>query len=354
MDVLAQMLIDWEACSPNGSVIPAWRLQEVLDRAAAHILDSSTPADLQEEAFLLLEPSADAPGLLQVMLLRPLGNCAEHAAQGGIEFMRFWQAWQELHRALGAGSEADKAPVVEELSIFRDALIRCSQQGGISAHRLAIAVSAARGMSADEHAWKPLEESVVRLDSELFPFADVPLDPGGLCALLLVWLKDLIADYQSGTRADKLRAVRDVCKCSVLEACLQLGPRGWEVEQALRGFYAKNGVCMEELPDGRGKGGLGWSSQGMRLRQTEVECPICCEAFGTGDGERVPAKCCFQVMCRSCNARLQKSATKTCPFCRSEHKETSLKLQGRSGPSSPTSRSSLASRLFRFAASSLP
>merc|ERR1719215_2487524 len=122
-------------------MIPAERLQEVLDRAAANILDSA------------------APGILQAMLLRPTVNNSSAASanvgSSGVEFMRFWQGWQELHSRLSeTSSEADEAPVVAELSIFRDALVRCSHtRGGLSPRWLATAVSAARGMSADESAW---------------------------------------------------------------------------------------------------------------------------------------------------------------------------------------------------------
>lgn len=317
MDFLHHLLIDWEACVPEGSVIPIKNLQQVLDRATARVFNSPAVPRLQQDALdLLKRGEKEAPSLLEMMLLRQSNE------SGGIHFMRFWQAWQELARRLGLiGDPVEEPPLLEELVVFRDALIRCLQTpGGLTAKQLATAVSSARGMSADEDMWAPLEESVVHLGSSCgggkaakhLRGSDQVVHSDGLCALLLIWLKDVSDDYRRGPRKRKIKAVRDVCKCTMVEACLQLGGCAWDVEKAIRSIYAKSSGAEDTSSSTSTI--CGWSSQGARLKQSEVECPICCENYGSR--ERVVAKCCFQVMCGGCSQRLLKAGKLSCPFCR--------------------------------------
>jgi len=402
MEVLGWILTDWEACRPSDGSIPEDRLQEVMDRATARILDAPAPSQMQQDAYTLLEPEAGEamgdggrPPLLERMLLR--GRAYAHggsspssgAAPGGsglagdpgagadaaglaqIHFLRFWQAWQELLRRLGQpNGQGNDEPLAEELVIFRDTLLRhAASSEGLTGQKLASEAAAARAMSADQAAWLYLEEAAGRLSGNaqhaaaVASFASVtvaaataagsaasrgrqaspppspPLQHGGaieamgpaeLCGVLLGWLHELAEDYSQGPRAAKARAVMDVCRCTRREACFQLGARSWDVEAAMMGYYGK--ACGGSSPLGGSAGSLmSWSSQGAKLRQNEVDCPICCEPYATG-AKPVVSRCCFQVLCKSCHERLTQPAgvwpetAFQCPFCRNVERHASANL----------------------------
>merc|ERR1712107_125304 len=52
------------------------------------------------------------------------------------------------------------------------------------------------------------------------------------------------------------------------------------------------------------------TSQGAKLRQSVVECPICHLPYG-GDVNTCVQQCCLQVICKSCTLKLRNG----CPFC---------------------------------------
>lgn len=339
-----------------------------MDRASARILDAPVPSQLQQDAYAMLEPEVgDAmgdqgqPPLLERMLLRGMCRESEGTAldvsearpqkTAPIHFLRFWQAWSELERRLGQlqGCQGREEPLAEEVGIFRDALLRHATTEGLSAASLCSEATAAREMSADQAAWEPLQEAaralaaggVDLLRSSGGSASRWPARDEDLCKALLEWLGELAEDYRVGKRGALIKAVRDVTRCTVREACFALGARGWDVEAALICRFGKGSLSY-----GGEKGQpVSWCTQGAKLRKSEVECPICAEPYESGC-KPVVIKCCYQVLCKSCHERLTKPAGARpdaefhCPFCRKTDKlSAGWDHQQRSSPAAARSSS---------------
>jgi len=350
MDVLAWTIADWDACGPVGGGLSTDSLPMILDLAANRVLDSSAPPQLQQAAYVLLEPEAGEamgdhgqPALLERMLLRgrPAAHECGHTSGDGsmrINFLRFWQAWWELWTRLADVNE-QSVPVIDELAIFRDALLRRSSATECSLDALGEEVANACRLSIDPAAWAPLEESMGMLrDADCggmrFSFfqadecAPHVLSMLSVCELVLLWMRGVVQDYRIGPRSAKIRAVTDVCGCSPREACLQLARNAWDVEAAMMSYYGHGGRVGGCGPPPLAQGpdeALSWSSHGAKLRRSEVECPICAEPYADGV-KPVVSSCCFQVLCQGCHDRMLRPSDDStpwrcsldfqCPFCR--------------------------------------
>lgn len=348
MEVLEKVISDWNFCQPREGVLPVERLTDAFGRAEARIFDSPASSQVKQDAFSLLESEGgDAlgdfghPPLLEQMLLRGLvtaGDKLDEQGSGvlGVTFLRFWQGWAELERRLRQEiPDGFDEPLAEEIAIFRDALLRHSRDAGIQFRTFWSEVVQARSMSADDEAWASIERVASRVcdsmpctNNPLKAFAKVGtrnetvMDEEVVCAVLVPWFQELEEDYRQGPRAAKIKCVRDVCNCSRREACFALGSMSWDLEAAMMSHFGKLGGPP------LGKSALrSWSSRGAKLRHSEVECPICMINY---DPEEKPAviKCCYQVLCESCHARLTTplgawpETELNCPFCRGVDKRS--------------------------------
>jgi hypothetical protein len=227
-----------------------------------------------------------------------------------------------------------------EITEFRDALLRRLGSGGITGRYLLKEVRIARDASTDKAAWAPIYTHVAATDQQV--------QVGELSAFLLPWLQNLTKDYCEGSRRTDIWTLRDVTGCRLREACLQLGSSHWDIEAALRSYYAGSSGAL--AADG-GEGCAGacantsssWSSRGARLRQQEMECPICMEAFEDGEAP-VEFKCCFQIMCRKCRSNLVHEGRITCPFCRAV---STARAEDTQPPSPPPASACLPQRRSR-------
>lgn len=319
MECLDSILADWWSCRPDGAVAPARRLHEVVNRATERVEHLPATYAARQDAYSLLEPTwiddnPVPPLFIQMLRVDTKTEC--------IHFLRFWQAMQEVFRRTGQlFGQANDEPIAEEAAAFRDALQRRSDATGkLSCVWLLDEASDARAMSADEAAWASLQDAFKHASSAKEGGLDQPradeahLQREEAAGLFLHWLQVLTDDYCRGSRAAKLRAVRDVTGCSTREASFHLGSRGWEIEAALCSYYS---VGPRSSAMALGDSDRGWSSHGAKLRRSEVECPICVEPY---TGEPVVTSCCFQVLCSDCRAKLihPNGSNKGfhCPFCR--------------------------------------
>jgi len=168
-------------------------------------------------------------------------------------------------------------------------------------------------MSSDEAAWGLLENSVTEFvlaqhihdlsEKEEMLDSEAPLDLAEVSTVILFWMMDLVADYLHGVRYEKVSAIRDVTGCTVRDACFHLGVWNWEEEIALCSYSAANALLTADNVDR--------SSQGAKLPQSLVECPICHLQYG-GEVNTCVLPCCSQVICKSCALKLRNR----CPFCR--------------------------------------
>lgn len=143
-----------------------------------------------------------------------------------------------------------------------------------------------------------------------------PLDLEEASTALFAWLQELAEDYCRGNRAARIQCVCDVARCRAREACFLLGARGWDVEAALILHFSGDGANEANVLRGGAEGS--WSSHGLKLRQEEKECPICCENYGGAGEKPAVTRCCFQVLCSHCHNRLAGDPDGfQCPFCRS-------------------------------------
>eukprot|EP00435_Cladocopium_sp_Y103_P076093 s5_g76.t1 len=121
---------------------------------------------------------------------------------------------------------------------------------------------------------------------------------------------ELVEDYSRGSRSAKIFCVKDVAGCRCRDACLYLSKNDWDVEAALQSFYEAPTKVVEAVKP------AAWSSGGAKLRRKEVDCPICVDSYTAGN-KAIMTKCCFQVLCAKCHARLTDSTGRlSCPFCR--------------------------------------
>jgi len=274
--------------------------------------------------------------MLPLLLL--LGGQVDSTRDGFIEvcFLRFWRAFQELHRRLRQGSEDDEEPepLAEELVEFLHGLLRgLDDEDRINSGWLASEIRTSQEASADAAAWKPLAEAI-GITSK---FPDQSWTAHEVSTVLLGWLPSLAEDYCRGPRSASIRAVCDVARCNRRNACLCLGRCGWDIELAMQAACEDHastasadvssesrirstpfGGALAWLTQSRldGVAGPAWSSRGAKLRKAEVECPICTVPYHE-DANRVDTRCCFQVLCVACRTRLtDETGLFTCPFCR--------------------------------------
>mmetsp|Transcript_49433 Transcript_49433/g.105236 ORF Transcript_49433/g.105236 Transcript_49433/m.105236 type:complete len:445 (+) Transcript_49433:59-1393(+) len=334
MEGIAHICIDWTVLGPSDGCVAANCLPEVLDRAHARILDSSAPGQCLQVAFNMLESLGHesmgeeiGPSLLESMLTRGIGSSDSSPSVGSpadcsrtqsspetMHFLRFWQAWAELHRRLGEGYQGSDEPLLEEVNIFRDALIRrASSEGSFTTRTIWAELSTAEQMSFDKAAWSLLRDLVwPSCKKKGLWSGSSSSSPSDASEVLVEWLSKLSADYLEGPRAELIRNVRNVTQCSMRDACVALGMHDWDFEAALY-FVVGKGVSV---PAGtKGCSISSWCSHGAKLRQHEVDCPICCEGY-TESAPRVVTQCCYQVLCKSCENRLGRPTGFPCPFCR--------------------------------------
>lgn len=260
-------------------------------------------------------------------LLHVSGSVANHEV---IHFFRFWQALEEFSRRLrGAGSHNAtddmvaivEEPLAEEIAEFRDGLLRKLDRGSVTQAMdgfigqdvIAADIARIRSMSADSSSWNMLES---KLGFGRAQSTAQQLQLHLVFKCILSWLRKICQEYRCGSRAAKLRSVRDVAGCGWREACLHLTTAGWDVEHALQGFYAA------QAPAGSiTRIGTSWSSRGAKMSKDETECPICMNPYASQDGVAMGAPiqlgCCFQVLCRACHEKLVNNQNMlSCPFCR--------------------------------------
>merc|ERR1711879_725919 len=93
--------------------------------------------------------------------------------------------------------------------------------------------------SADDAAWRVLNGLIDEPSSQTPAWRRecMPLDL--VSSLFLFWLADLSEDYCRGQRGSQISAIRDVLGCSKRAACLLLMQGNWDIESALRCYYAK-------------------------------------------------------------------------------------------------------------------
>lgn len=304
MEVLDEILADWQACHPAGAVLSAERLGAALERASARAGDAAVGAQAKEDALALLQPSGpDGPPPFELLL---------RAERGAVHFVRFWHAMHEVFLRLRPPCDQDDEPLADEVSTFRDVFLRRFDHSGAGWRWLSELVEGARGMSADAAAWAPLEDGARQVAAEVRrkPSARPALQLDEVSALVLPWLQDLVEDYRRGSRGAKIFCVLDVTRCKRQDACLHLGRCGWDVELALQSLFA-DAACRQGSP-----ASSAWSSGGAKLRKGEVECPICAVPYAEGF-KSVMTHCCFQVLCRACHGRLTDASHRlSCPFCR--------------------------------------
>lgn len=335
MDLLDDILADWRACRPDGAVLRAERLPELLERTAERVACSEAPRAAQHRAYRLLQAPSRGQGSKKggdPRFLKQLGVDAAYRFGGrGFDaggegtavayFVRFWQAMELVWQQAGT-SDADAEPLAAEASAFREALLSHCKAGRLTGPRLLAELRYARKLSSDEAAWAPLE--AVAEQAFALPFGsgsrrqpasslEQPLPLDVLSAILLVWLQELTEDYRRGERMRKVQAVRDVLQCSRRSACEHLGASGWDIEAALRRHYVGGPVLVAlEACNARGS----WSSQSAKLRCDELQCPICVADFCPG-ALPVVTRCCFQVVCVHCvDALATEEGELRCPFCR--------------------------------------
>jgi hypothetical protein len=290
-------------------------------------------AAMQDLNILLAPPAATGflhtPGLspFEQMLLRsmraPVSRDGADAPDHGecIQFLRFWQAMQEVWRRMHcqAGS-SDDAPLVEELAPFRDAVLRRLDassnveadpvESGLTVDWLVEEISTATSMSTDPDAWKPLASAVPHASEGCITLEEI-------CEMIYAWLVELVSDYCHGPRNALARAVMDVAECTFPEACWHLGASRWDVEVAIIAIFASRGDSMSAS---RGAW-RSWSSGGAKLRRNEVECPICVTKYDA-EHKSVSTHCCFQTLCGRCRSKLAGVEGFQCPFCRGFEKHS--------------------------------
>jgi len=375
MEVVDEILSDWRACRPDGVILRAAQIGCVIDRVVARV--ERYPPAARRDAYALLTPGeasedGGTPGLPPLVRQLRIDSGYRYRATAGkggvgdtvegiavVHFLRFWQALQEVARRLQASpssssaaaegvdvQEDEEEPVAEELSAFRDALLRIIDGGSLTPSRLSRELRRAREMSADEDAWAPLVASISYApagvshsptpaksaakaaeqlpkppvlpcvaDPSINPAQDVekPLQLDEVSMLLQGWLLELTEDYCRGGRSTKIRVVQDVSGCSRRNACLHLGAGGWDIESALRSFF---GGVESSSSSSLCDAGMPWSSNGMRLRRSEVQCPICIAPYDA-NLQIVSMRCCFQSLCSDCVNRLTSDdGSLRCPFCR--------------------------------------
>jgi len=306
MEILDHILSDWQECRPVGVVIPATRFNDVVKGVSARVISSSSPGQARRDAQSMLYVFSAVSGTSTSLLARMLRVDCEDA-NSRIHFLRYWQAMQEIWRRLRRPDNYSCEPLAEEIATFRDTILRrVDEPGALTTGWLVNEVRSSMAMSADACGWYPISHSAELL------LTGAGIDSAGrvmlleeMSTLLFSWLQELTEDYRRGGRSAKLKAVCDVAGCGNREAAFHLGSTDWDVETALCSFF---GLPAPPSCDA-------WSSQGVKLRRSEVECPICIEAYGATSKPLV-TDCCFQALCTTCYSRLIQPGGFQCPFCR--------------------------------------
>jgi len=317
MDILNTTLSNWNACDPHGVVLSASSLGQICQLFAQKLEDPSLPASARADAAELFSVvGSGLPPLLQ--LLRVSGSTTNGEV---IHFFRFWQASEDLARRLqGANKAHEGEPLAEEIAEFRDGLLRRLECGKVTQGmdgfltQATLEAELARIMttSSDTTAWAMLEADLGV--GRRHPTQQLQLHL--VFEGVLSWLHKVCEDYLRGERAAKICCVNDVTHCGRRGACLRLSAGGWDVETALRVFFAG-----QVLPGSISLPETSWSSQGAKLRKDETDCPICMHPYaGQGCaavGAPMELPCCFQVLCHSCYRKIVNDLhVISCPFCR--------------------------------------
>lgn len=351
MEALDEILADWRACKPDGVVLRATHLDEILARASARIegaravssgrqwrraraLLSTSPsvfpkpgADLRPIAEVV-KADPQTPPLVELLHLdgkygwNPFRTTppSEHSSPNAsvIHFFYFWKAFDTLRRSLHRTDDtAASEPIAWEVAALRDALLERFVAGHLTLGGLVAELTTIRKSSKDPSAWSSVNESVsltVELETSEEPEAarkQMSLDR--VSALLVGWLSELTEDYCRGRRKSAIRTVCDVLRCEVREACIYLGSSGWDTESALRLHYLNASTLQAKKA---GDLGGAWNSQHARFSTGEQQCSICVARFTIGC-EPVPTRCCFQTLCVNCIKHLSDDKDQLrCPFCR--------------------------------------
>lgn len=329
MEMLNSIVHSWDACNPDGVLLPTARLGNIFQLVSKQLQDPAWPAAARADAAELLSVKGSGlPPLL--MLLRISGSTTSGEV---IHFFRFWQAFEEVSRRLHGAGPHDAAegiiqmlevPLAEEIAEFRDGLLRKvdsrsvtqAMDGFVSQEAIMEDIARMKSMSADPASWTLLEARLGAGRSQ----ATQQLQLHAVFSAILCWLRTICREYMCGERAAKIRSVRDVAGCEWRDACLYLTTSNWDEEAALQAFFAAQAPAGSIAPTG-----TSWSSGGAKLKKEETECPICMLAYVAEDGTAttgVPIQlgCCFKVLCRSCHAKLVNEENMiSCPFCRVVH-----------------------------------
>lgn len=234
-----------------------------------------------------------------------------------VHFICFWQALQKIQDALECTQDNEtQEPLAGEAAAFRDRILRMFDQRCLTRQSFADEMTQSVKVSSDAAAWACVahQAAVAAMVDASDP---IPLHEAS--SILLLWLIEICEDYCFGERSFLVRAVKDVLKCSMREAALQLGACAWDVEAALRRHFLGNST-LGNL-DACVPVSSGWSSHAIKLRRLERECPICAEAFKLGK-EPMVTRCCFQCICTHCasylsaNSQRENELLLRCPFCR--------------------------------------
>lgn len=322
MEVLDSILRHWDSCDPDGVLLPASRLGSIIGLVTRELENPALPAFARTDAAGLL--SVNGGGLPPLLKLLHV-NGTKTGTGEVIHFFRFWQAFEELSRRLRGRSQdsaeiaPEEEPIAEEVAGFRDALLRRlgggavtqAMEGFFTQSQLEDDFARVRTMSADASSWELLEAELgIKRRTQ-------PMQMHAVFGAVVSWLRQTCDSYLRGVHASKISCLRDVVGCGRREACTRLAAAGWDVEGALHCFFA------EQMPPGSiAPVGSSWSSQGVKLRKAEVECPICMHAYAgrpteSAAGAPIQLRCCFQVLCQQCHGKLiNEQRMLACPFCR--------------------------------------
>mmetsp|Transcript_132964 Transcript_132964/g.231100 ORF Transcript_132964/g.231100 Transcript_132964/m.231100 type:complete len:370 (-) Transcript_132964:61-1170(-) len=343
MEAFDEILSDWRACKPDGVVLRATHLDDVIARACARVEDARTVSPGRQwrraRALLSTSPSVlpkagadlratsevvradqQTPPLVELLHLDGKYKLPDdrNAPASVIHFFYFWQAFDALRRCLRRTDDAaDLEPMAGEAAALRDALLERYAAGRLTLGSLVAELTSIRKSSKDPSAWACLNENVlvtVHLETSAEPTArDKPMSLDRVSALLVGWLSELTEDYCRGRRKSAIQTVCDVLRCSVQDACVHLGSSGWDTESALRLHYV-NASTLQALHAGHLAGA--WNSQHARFSSGEQQCSICVAHFTIGS-EPVVTRCCFQTLCVNCIKFLSDDKDQLrCPFCR--------------------------------------
>lgn len=298
METIETILMDWQHCKPHGVVLPIYHFDAVLARLLGHF--ELLPDSAMESVNKLLVPaSGSSLSPIQQMLL---GSKDRDVYREHIHFPRFWQAYQAISILVKQVEPAEEAPLVDEITTFRDAVLKHYDTNQLTCSWLKRTAAFARDASSDKSAWTGLDAflSAMNTDKEMDSLDTISV-------ALLFWAQEMAEDYCHGTRRAMICTFRDVAKCKTRDACIHLGGSNWDFESALRTFYGPGDARIAASG-----GAVGWSSAGAKLRTKELECPICFSPYGDDVKTKI-TRCCFQVICISCAGKLPDK----CPFCRS-------------------------------------